>query len=188
MPDYPQVQVESRAELRAWLSQNHTSSRGIWLVTFKKHCGARYVSWPEIVAEVLCFGWIDSRSGRIDEDRTSVILTPRRPGSRWSAINKRLVAELEAQGLMQPAGRAKVEAARKDGSWTWLDEIEARVVPPDLAAALDDAEGARAGWEQATPGSQKYALTWLKEAKRAATREKRLAQVVARCAQGQPPR
>jgi len=77
------VEVESRAQWRAWLTENHASHPPIWLVTYKKHVPDLYVSWGEIVREALCFGWIDSRSRRVDADRTSVYVGPRKTGSTW---------------------------------------------------------------------------------------------------------
>ena len=175
--DLPHVEVESRAAWRAWLAAHHQQRTGIWLVTYKKHCGDRYVPWGDIVREALCFGWIDSRTRRVDEDRTSVLVTPRKPGSVWSAINKRLIEELVETEQMTPAGQQLVDAAKADGSWVWLDEIEALVVPSDLAAALDSAH-ARAGWDALPPSQRKVLLTRIKSAKRPPTRKKRVQNAV----------
>jgi len=183
--DLPQVQITSRSEWRAWLRAHHEQGTGIWLVTFKKHCGDRYVPWPDIVKEALCFGWIDSRTRRVDDDRTSVLVTPRKAGSMWSAVNKRHVAELEASGAMTEAGRRLIDAAKADGSWSWLDDIEALHVPDDLAQAL--ASGSRPAWDAAIPSARKRALTDVKSAKRASTRARRIARIVDRLTAGELP-
>ena len=95
--DAPRVEVRSRAEWRRWLEQNHDTAQGVWLVTWKKHHPERYLPWGHIVKEALCFGWVDSRTRRVDDDRTSVYVTHRKGGSAWSALNKGYVEELEAE-------------------------------------------------------------------------------------------
>ena len=116
-PTYPRVEVTSSAELRAWLAEHHTSAPGVLLVTWKKADAERHVPYDEVVRQALCFGWIDSVARRVDEQRTSIVLTPRRARSRWSASNRQRVAELTETGLMAPAGTAAVEVARETGTW-----------------------------------------------------------------------
>ena len=171
--DTPEVEVCSRAELRAWLESNHASSGPVWLVVYKKH-HEHYVSWDDLVSELLCFGWIDSLRHRVDDDRSRQYVSPRKPGGNWSGINKRKVALLEKSGLMTDAGRAVIERAKQDGSWTYLDDVEALVVPDDLAAQLATDAEAQANFE-AYPRSAKMGfLYWIKSAKTEATRTKRL--------------
>ncbi|MBL7944454.1 MAG: hypothetical protein JNN32_00210, partial [Flavobacteriales bacterium] len=110
-----QVEVTSRAQWRAWLKKHHTRTTGIWLVTYKKHVTGKYLSFPDLVQEALCFGWIDSLPRKLDADRTMHYLSPRKPKSMWSAVNKRHVEELVAKGLMTAAGLRKIEAAKADG-------------------------------------------------------------------------
>jgi uncharacterized protein YdeI (YjbR/CyaY-like superfamily) len=175
----PQLEITSVEQLRAWLEQNHATSDGVWLVTWKKHVGARYVAWDDFVPELLCFGWIDSQARGVDADRTSVRITPRRKGSHWSAVNKRHLERLFAEERMRPAGLAVIEAAKADGSWTFLDDIEALIEPADLKEAL---EGLRPRWEARPPSFRKQALFQLKSAKRPATRAKRLQKLLAEMA------
>ena len=130
------VQIESRNEWRAWLEKNYGRIDGVWLVTFKKHCGDRYVPYDVIVEEALCFGWIDSVVRKLDEDRRMLWLSPRKSGSGWSKLNKERVERMIAAGLMTPPGLENIEAAKRDGSWHALDAIEALEIPPDLEAAL----------------------------------------------------
>ncbi len=174
LDDKPRVEVETRAAWRAWLTANHDRSDGIWLVTFKKHCGERYLSYDAYVEEALCFGWIDSLPRKLDADRRMHYLCRRRPGSPWSGLNKRRVAQLQAAGLMTPAGQALIDQAKQDGSWTLLDDIEALIVPDDLAAALDALPGAAAGFEGFSKSAKRGLLWWIKSAKRAATRANRI--------------
>ena len=116
-----------------------------------------------------------------------LILAPRKKGSTWSRVNERIIEELEAEGLIHPAGRAAIDRAKADGSWTVLDDVEALVIPGDLARALADTPGARETYE-AWPHSIKKAVLWgLKSAKTPATRERRLRSYVDAAAQGELP-
>ena len=185
--DAPRIEVSSRAEWRRWLAENHRTANGVWLVTWKKHHPDRYVPWGHIVKEALCFGWVDSRTRRVDDDRTSVYVTHRKRGSPWSAPNKRYVAELEADGLMTDAGRELVESARADGSWTFLDDVEALSEPVDLATALGPSGPARDAWDEAPPSVRKRALYEIKLARTEKTRTARINRVVERCSAGERP-
>ena len=111
------VQVESRADWRDWLERNHTTSPGVWLVTWKKAAGRPRVEYDAAVEEGLCFGWVDSKSRTVDDARTSLFFTPRKPKSSWSASNVARVERLEAAGLMREAGRRAVAEAKQNGMW-----------------------------------------------------------------------
>jgi uncharacterized protein YdeI (YjbR/CyaY-like superfamily) len=138
-----QVQVESRQEWRKWLEENHNSSDGIWLITFKKHCKDKYVSKDDMVEEAICFGWIDSLPRKLDQDRTMLWMAPRKSGSGWSRLNKERVSKMIASGGMTPAGLEKVVAAKQDGSWKALDAVEALEIPADLEAAFGSYSNAK---------------------------------------------
>jgi uncharacterized protein YdeI (YjbR/CyaY-like superfamily) len=187
--DHERVEVTSRAELRAWLSEHHTQAESIWLVCYKKSARPDlYVPWEDVVREVLCFGWIDSQAARLDDDRTMVRLSPRKQGSAWSAINKAHVAELERQGLITEAGWAAIDRAKEDGSWEFLDDVEAGIIPDDLAAAFDAVPGSRGAFESFPRSTTRATLEWIKTAKRPETRTKRIAETVAKSANGIRPR
>ena len=164
----------SRAEWRAWLAENYTRTEGIWLVSYKKATGKPRFAYDEAVEEALCFGWVDSKPNKLDEERSLLWFAPRKGGTGWSKPNKERVEKLIAAGLMTPAGLAKVEAAKADGTWAALDSIEALEIPPDLAAALADHPPA-ANHFAAFPRSVKRGiLEWISTAKTAATRTKRI--------------
>lgn len=169
-----QVQVESRAELRQWLAENHERSEGVWLITFKKNVGDKYVSWDDIVEEVICFGWIDSLPRKLDQERSMLWIAPRKAGSNWSGRNKAVVARLETAGLLAPAGLAKIEAAQADGSWNALDGVENMDVPPDLTEALAQYTDAAANFEAFPRSVKRGILEWILNAKRPQTRQKRI--------------
>ena len=128
--------------------------------------------------EALSFGWIDSKVNALDEERYMQVFTPRKPGSNWSKSNKKRVEQLIERGLMEPAGLKKVEAAKKDGSWTFLDDIEDMVVPEDLKKALNKNKVARENFETFNDSNKKQLLYWIATAKRNKTRIKRINTVV----------
>jgi uncharacterized protein YdeI (YjbR/CyaY-like superfamily) len=111
------VELEERADWRQWLRDNHARAAGVWLVTWKKAAGRPRVDYDAAVEEALCFGWVDSKSRTVDDERTSLYFAPRKPKSAWSASNVARVEKLEAAGLMRAAGRRAVEAAKRDGRW-----------------------------------------------------------------------
>lgn len=172
------VEVGSRAEWRAWLEGHHATSPGVWLVTWKKAAGERHVSYEEIVREALCFGWVDSQAKGVDELRTSITMTPRRPGSGWSKPNRERVAELQDAGLMHAAGAAAVAGAQEDGSWELFLEVEQLIEPADLKAALDADQAARSGWESMSRSARSTFLLKLLGVKRAETRDRHITALV----------
>jgi uncharacterized protein YdeI (YjbR/CyaY-like superfamily) len=180
--------ASDRASWRAWLEEHHASAREIWLVLLKKHVREPCISLDAAVEEALCFGWIDGLLKRIDDRRHALRFTPRRPGGSWSALNKARVKRLERAGRMTEAGLAAVRAARRSGKWQAADARE-RVdeIPDDLAQALGAAPRAAAGFARFAPSHRKQYLHWIGEAKRSATRARRIAAVVVFAAQGKPP-
>jgi len=181
---YPQVEVKTRGEWREWLVRNHDRSSGIWLVTFKQGSGGARVTYDEIVEEALCFGWVDSLPRRVDDRRTSLRLTPRKPTSRWSAANKARVERMTAAGMMTPAGVDLVEHAKLTGLWNALDDVELLVEPEDLRAALDADPHARGKWDGFAPSARRGILEWILSAKRPETRAKRIRTTVEEAAAG----
>lgn len=183
--DRPLVHPRTRAEWRAWLAEHHEASTGCWLVRWRSAADGESVVYDDAVEEALCFGWIDSQVRTIDEQRSAMLMTPRKRGSGWARTNKVRLERLEAQGLLAPAGIAMVEAAKADGSWTLLDDVEDLIVPADLQAALASAVGAQAAWDGFPPGARKAMLTWVVMAKTPATRERRVLEIAARAAEGE---
>lgn len=166
----------SRAEWRQWLAQHHTRTEGIWLISYKKATGQPRFDYDEAVAEALCFGWIDSKPNKLDAERSLLWFAPRQAGSGWSKPNKDRVEKLIAEGLMAPAGLAKIVAAQQDGSWSALDEIEALEIPSDLAAALGEHPTAAEYFAQFPRSAKRGILEWIANAKKPETRAKRIAE------------
>ena len=186
--DYPQVEVTSREEWREWLSANHLDARGCWCVTFKKSSGGPYVAYDELVEEAIAHGWIDSQARAVDAERSSLLMTPRKPKSGWSRPNKERVKKLLKEGLMTPAGQAAIDVAKENGSWSALDDVENLVEPPELREALDADPEARRHWDAFPRSAKRAALEWISTAKRPETRERRIAETTRLSAQNERPR
>lgn len=172
---------------RKWLKKHHTRADGVWLVFFKKSSGRQGLSYSMAVEEALCWGWIDSKVQPLDEERYRQVFTPRKAGSVWSALNKRRVAAMVDEGRMQAAGLAKIDAARRDGSWTLLDAVESLELPPDLLKAFQGDPQAAAAFEALAQSRRKMVLHWLMTAKREATRQARIAEIVRELLGGRLP-
>lgn len=168
------VEVPDRAAWRRWLSRHHRGDAGIWLVIHKKGSSAGSLAYEDAVLEALCFGWIDSKANALDAERYKLWMAPRKPRSAWSAVNKRRIESLLAQGLMTKAGLAAIESAEADGSWNALDRSDALEVPGDLVAAFRRHRGSRANWDGFPPGVRKQILEWIYSARREETRTKRV--------------
>jgi uncharacterized protein YdeI (YjbR/CyaY-like superfamily) len=164
----------TREDWRAWLAANHTRPDGVWLITYKKAAGKPTIAYEESVEEALCFGWVDSKGGKLDDERTMLYFAPRKAGSGWSRPNKERVARLIADGRMTPAGLAKIEAAQADGSWTLLDAVENLEVPDDLAAAFANYPNAHANFDAFPRSARRGILEWIVQAKTPGTRAKRI--------------
>ena len=173
LDDAPLVPADDRATWRSWLEAYHATARGAWLVTWRRGHGP-VLEYEAAVEEALCFGWVDSTAGRVDEARHKLYFAPRKPGSGWAATNKARIERLLAEGHMAPAGIAAVERAKADGSWTALDAIEAGVIPDDLAAALAAQPPAAANFEAFPKSARRAILVWIAGAKRPETRAARV--------------
>lgn len=168
------IHVLSRSEWRQWLAEHHDTAPNVWLIRYKKSAGKPTLSYADAVQEALCFGWIDSLPRKLDDERTMLYFAPRKPGSGWSRVNKTHIERMLATGHMMPAGLAKIEAAKADGSWTMLDAIENLEIPGDLAAAFAEYPPAADHFEAFPRSVKRGILEWILQAKRATTRTKRI--------------
>lgn len=175
---YEWVEVASRAEWRAWLEAHHQQSESIWLVRYKQSVPEKYVSFDDVVEEALCFGWIDSRPAKLDEERTMLLLSPRKPKSVWSALNKSRLPALIESGRMTEAGMAKIREAQANGSWDALAEVDDQNPPSDLTAALAANATAQENFRSFPPSAQRGIIQWIVLAKTEATRHKRIIETV----------
>jgi len=173
---------------RAWLEKNHAAASEIWLAYYKKGAGKTSVTYREALDEALCFGWIDSIIRRMDDEKYMQRYTPRKPGSIWSARNKSSIDRLTKAGRMTPPGLAKVEAARRDGSWEKLTVLDAKPeTPPDLLAELKKHPDALALWDRMPPSHKKMYSWWVFDAKWPETRSRRIQETIERVRAGRRP-
>ena len=185
LDDTERVAAETSADWRRWLSANHARSDGVWLVSWRKHTGRPAMTYDEAVCEALCVGWVDSVPRKLDDDQTMLYFAPRKAGSGWSAPNKERVERLERTGRLKAAGRRVIDAARADGSWTRLDDVEALVVPDDLAAALDARPPARENFASFPRSARRGILEWIDSARRPETRQRRVDETAELAQQGE---
>ena len=182
--DAPWVHAETVEEWRDWLLAHHATETGAWLVSWKSPTGRPSVRYELAVEEALCVGWIDSSGRTIDDERHALWFTRRKAGSGWARTNKERILRLEAEGRMTDAGRALIDAAKADGSWTLLDDVENLIVPDDLAAAFARYPGSRAYFDAFPPSARRALLEWIVQAKRETTRAARLEEIARLASEG----
>jgi uncharacterized protein YdeI (YjbR/CyaY-like superfamily) len=171
-----EVYVKTREEWRKWLEVNHSTCDGIWFTYYKKPSGKPSVKYSDAVEEALCFGWIDGKIRRINDDYYVQWFTPRRHGSRWSALNISRARRLIEENLMRPPGLKEFELAAKND----MKPEPSSVMPDDLLNALKDNNLAYNNFLNFPPSSRKMYILWVNDAKRTETRQNRIIKVVDR--------
>lgn len=170
--------AKDRKSWRSWLKKNHSTEKSVWLIIYKKTALTKSVKYEEAVEEALCFGWIDSKPNKRDEESFYQFFAKRNPSSNWSKINKDRIKKMTDERLMTPAGLDMVNKAKENGSWSALDEVEEIVIPADLKKLLTENKVA-SGFFEAFPRSvKKGILEWLLNAKKVETRIKRIEETV----------
>ena len=183
-PERPAIFFKDAAEFGRWQAAHHDTERELWMGFYRKGHPQAVLTWEAAVREALCWGWIDSVAQGIDEHTRRQRWTPRKASSNWSTININAVAELTAEGRMQPAGLAAFERRRQDRSGVYAYENGERELPSRYLAQLAADPAATAFWEVATPSYRKLAVSWVVTAKQEKTRDARMAQLVDDCAAG----
>jgi uncharacterized protein YdeI (YjbR/CyaY-like superfamily) len=172
------------SDFRTWLEKNHATARELLIGYHRKSTGKPTITWPESVAEALCFGWIDGIRRRLDDESYTIRFTPRRAGSSWSAVNVRMMAELEAAGRMTPAGRAVFDGQKAAKARGYSYEREHATFD---AARLKMGRKNRTAWaffEAQPPGYRRMITWWVMSAKQEDTRDRRLAKLIESSAKG----
>lgn len=174
--NFQKVQVSSSQELRSWLAEHYDQPDSVWLVTFKKHTGGAYVSRDQVLDELLCFGWIDGIRRKLDADRTMQLISPRQV-QHWAKSYKGRAARLIDEGRMEAPGLESIRRSKESGLWDFLDDVDALIVPGDLAEALDALPEARRHFDAFPPANRRFVLRWIKLARKPETRQKRIARM-----------
>jgi uncharacterized protein YdeI (YjbR/CyaY-like superfamily) len=188
MRDVEDYCPSDKKDWRKWLAQNHHKKEAVWLIFHKKKSPNYNLSWSESVDEALCFGWIDSTKKTIDEERYIQYFSRRKPNSIWSKVNKDKVDHLTRENLMQDAGYNTIEIAKKNGSWSILDDVEALLMPEDLKKEFSKREGALEYYESLSNSAKKNLLAWIVLAKRPDTKQKRIIEIAENASQKLKPK
>lgn len=173
------------AEFRRWLKTHHTTAAELWVGYHKVGSGEPSLTWPQSVDEALCYGWIDGVRQRIDDARYRIRFTPRRSGGIWSTVNLRRYAELDAEGRVEPAGRAAFAARRDDRTAVYSYERRIDTLPPAQRATLDANQPAAAYFDARPAAYRRACCNWVVSAKQETTRARRLQQLIDHSARGE---
>ncbi|WP_298481193.1 YdeI/OmpD-associated family protein [uncultured Maribacter sp.] len=178
-----QLYFKNDEEWRQWLHKNHTNEEGIYLIFYKVDHSMESMRWEEAVKVALCYGWIDSTVKSLGDGKRQQYFCPRKKKSVWSKLNKTYIKKLIKNDLMHESGLAKIKQAKKDGSWTVLDNVENGIIPKDLRIAFNQNKEAFTNYSNFSRSYRKSYLYWLNQAKREATRQKRIAEIINLCSQ-----
>ncbi|SEQ85804.1 Uncharacterized conserved protein YdeI, YjbR/CyaY-like superfamily, DUF1801 family [Hyunsoonleella jejuensis] len=181
MKNLPEIHFERDTDWYDWLLHNHNQFKGIYLIFYKLEMNIPTMRWEEAVKVAICFGWIDSTVKSLGNGKRKQYFCPRNPKSNWSALNKRHVKALEKTGLIHESGYKMIQLAKQTGTWTAMDDVENGVIPEDLQKAFDTNKRAFENYQSFAKGYRKSYLSWLHSAKREATRQKRIAEIIKLC-------
>jgi uncharacterized protein YdeI (YjbR/CyaY-like superfamily) len=170
--------AKTRETWRNWLFENHNKEKSVWLIIYKKESETPSVYYPEAVDEALCFGWIDSKPNKRDEESIYQFFSKRKPKSNWSKVNKDKVERLIAEKLMTEAGYEMIKIAKETGTWDALNEVDQLIVPDDMKLFFDKNKVAFEFWEKFPKSAKRGILEWILNAKQAETRQKRIEETV----------
>lgn len=168
-----------RIDWHAWLKENHQKEAEVWLIYYKKATGEKCITYRESLEEAICFGWIDGLIKKLDEKRYVRRFTPRKKNSHWSKINKDLATRLIKENRMKAYGLQKIDEAKTNGKWNKAHDVSQKaVLPDDVKKALLTDPSAWKNFRRFTNSIQYRYIYWVNEAKRDATRQKRIFKLV----------
>ena len=188
MKDVENYCPSDQEDWKKWLELNHNKNEAVWLIFYKKRSSNYNLSWSGAVDEALCFGWIDSTKKTIDNEKYKQYFSKRKTKSIWSKINKEKVKILIEQGLMNESGYKSIEIAKENSSWTFLDEVEALVIPEDLKAEFTNHKGSMEYFDSLSKSVKKILLYWVVSAKRKETRQKRILEITENASKNMKPK
>jgi uncharacterized protein YdeI (YjbR/CyaY-like superfamily) len=171
--------AKTRKDWRRWLQKNQTAEKSVWLIVYRKTSKTPSVYYDEAVEEALCFGWIDSKANKRDEESYYQFFSQRKPKSNWSKLNKIRVEKMIGQGLMTGSGMAMINLANQNGTWTALEKVDQLIIPPDMKKLFDKNKVAGKNFQAFPPSTIRGILEWILNAKKPETRQQRIEQTVA---------
>lgn len=178
---FPEIYFRTDSEWRDWLHNNYKTSVGVYLIFYKVDHENDSMRWEEAVKVALCYGWIDSTVKSLGNGKRRQYFTPRNPKSVWSALNKNHIQELKKAKLMHESGLEKIKIAKQNGSWTALDNVEKGIIPDNLQIEFNKNKTAYTNYLNFAPSYRKSYLYWLNQAKREATIQKRVEEIIKLC-------
>ncbi|MCB0666425.1 MAG: YdeI/OmpD-associated family protein [Saprospiraceae bacterium] len=168
----------SRAAWRQWLIDNHNSEHSVWLIIYHKKSPTPGVKYEEAVEEAICFGWIDSKPNKRDDESYYLFFAKRKAKSNWSKANRDRATKMQKKGLMAAGGQSMIDLAKETGTWEALKEVQNSVIPEDLRKSLDERPVALKNFRSFPPSSKRIILEWILNAKKPETRQKRIKETV----------
>jgi len=172
-----EIFCKNKSDLWKWLQKNHTKSESVWLVYYKPSLKLGDLDAKIVVDYCLCFGWVDSVVGKVDNTKTKIRISPRNPKSKWSRVNKGNIQRLIKDKKMQPSGLAMVKTAKKTGTWDALNDVENLVLPNDLKEALI-MQKMTAAWEGLSRSYKRGYLETLLNSKKEETRKRNIEKII----------
>ena len=188
MKDVEDYCPSDKQNWREWLELNYNKKEAVWLIFYKKKSSNYNLSWSDAVDEALCFGWIDSTKKTIDTEKYIQYFSRRKAKSNWSKINKDKVKILIEQELMKEEGYKSIEIAKENGSWTFLDDVEALLIPEDLKREFENHKGSMEHYDKLSKSDKKILLFWIISAKRKETRQKRILEIAENASKNLKPK
>ncbi|MCK5846078.1 MAG: YdeI/OmpD-associated family protein [Bacteroidales bacterium] len=188
MKDVEDYCPSDKQNWREWLELNYNKKEAVWLIFYKKKSSNYNLSWSDAVDEALCFGWIDSTKKTIDTEKYIQYFSRRKAKSNWSKVNKEKVDILIEQKLMKEEGYKSIEIAKENGSWTFLDDVEALLIPEDLKREFENHKGSMEHYDKLSKSDKKILLFWIISAKRKETRQKRILEIAENASKNLKPK
>ncbi|MEL0651276.1 YdeI/OmpD-associated family protein [Algibacter sp. TI.3.09] len=178
----PELYFKTDTAWRKWLHENHKDFKGVYLIFYKVENEEASMRWEEAVKVAICYGWIDSTVKSLGDGKRRQYFSPRNQKSVWSALNKKYIKTLTAEGLIHQSGLDIINIGKQNGSWTALDSVDKGIIPDALKKAFDENPEAFKNYQNFAPSYKKHYLFWLNSAKREATKTKRITEIIRLCA------
>jgi uncharacterized protein YdeI (YjbR/CyaY-like superfamily) len=176
--------AKDRKAWRDWLTAHSESTQNSWLIIYHKSSSTPSVTYDEAVEEALCFGWVDSKPNKRDQESYYLFFAQRKPKSNWSKANRERAERMVATNQMTKKGMDMIDLAKSTGTWLALTDVQASILPEDLKIALEKNRVANENFEKFPPSSKRIILEWILNAKKEETRLKRIMETVELAAKG----